>query len=89
MKKVNFPLLIGTIIVLSLIHILEKTTKMGGNTILSGGALNAVDEGSETAIANNDSVELHYTQTFKGGDEQGDETLVHTLTDNGLSLIHI
>lgn len=62
--------------------VIEKTTKMGGNTILSGGALNAVDDGSETALANKDSVELHYTQTFQGGDEQGVPTLVHTLTDN-------
>ncbi|MFV0520348.1 MAG: flavocytochrome c [Lachnospirales bacterium] len=62
--------------------VLEKTSQMGGNTILSGGAFNAVDEGSETAIANNDSVELHYKQTYEGGDMQGDETLVHTLTDN-------
>ena len=42
---------------------------MGGNTILSGGALNAVDDGSETAIKNKDSVELHYTQTYEGGDK--------------------
>lgn len=62
--------------------VIEKTSNMGGNTILSGGALNAVDDGSETAIKNNDSVEFHYTQTFEGGDEQGDPTLVHTLTDN-------
>ncbi len=62
--------------------VLEKTTQMGGNTILSGGAFNAVDEGSEEAIKNNDSVELHYTQTWEGGDKQGDEALVHTLTDN-------
>ncbi len=62
--------------------VLEKTGQMGGNTILSGGAFNAVDEGSETALKNNDSVELHYTQTWEGGDKQGDEALVHTLTDN-------
>lgn len=62
--------------------VIEKTSKMGGNTILSGGALNAVDEGSETAIANKDSVALHFQQTFDGGDQQGKEELVHILTDN-------
>lgn len=62
--------------------VIEKTTKMGGNTILSGGALNAVDDGSETAIANKDSVENHYNQTFNGGDQTGDPVLVHTLIDN-------
>lgn len=62
--------------------IIEKMPKVGGNTILAGGALNAVDEGSETAIANKDSVELHYTQTYEGGDKQGNPELVRTLTSN-------
>lgn len=65
--------------------VIEKTTKMGGNTILSGGALNAVDEGSATAIENKDSVALHYEQTFNGGDKMGDPELVHYLTDNAWS----
>lgn len=65
--------------------VIEKSSKMGGNTILSGGALNAVDDGSETAIANKDSVENHYNQTFEGGDKAGDPVLVHTLTDNAWS----
>ena len=62
--------------------VIEKTSQMGGNTILSGGALNAVDDGSETAKKNNDSVEFHYTQTWEGGDKEGVESLVHVLTDN-------
>ncbi|MDF2802451.1 MAG: flavocytochrome c [Anaerocolumna sp.] len=65
--------------------VVEKASKMGGNTILSGGALNAVDEGSETAIENKDSVENHYNQTFNGGDQAGDPVLVHTLIDNAWS----
>ncbi|MCI6040329.1 MAG: FAD-dependent oxidoreductase, partial [Clostridiales bacterium] len=39
--------------------VLEKMGKVGGNTILAGGALNAVDDRSETAIKQNDSVEWH------------------------------
>lgn len=66
----------------SSVIVLEKMPKVGGNTILSGGALNAVDEGSETAIANKDSVEKHYTQTIEGGDKQGDPELVRTLVTN-------
>lgn len=62
--------------------VIEKMPKVGGNTILAGGALNAVDDRSETAIANNDSVEWHYTQTLEGGDNQGDPLLVHTLVRN-------
>ena len=45
--------------------IIEKTARVGGDTIMAGGALNAVDEGSETAKANKDSVALHYKQTYR------------------------
>lgn len=62
--------------------VIEKTGQMGGNTIMAGGALNAVDDGSETAIANNDSVDFHYQQTFEGGDKQGDPELVRILVEN-------
>ena len=61
--------------------VLEKTPAMGGNTILSGGALNAVDEGSDIAIANNDSVELHYTQTYEGGNKAGKTELIRILVE--------
>lgn len=62
--------------------VIEKTGQMGGNTIMAGGALNAVDDGSETALANNDSVEHHYNQTYEGGDKQGDPELVRILVEN-------
>ncbi|MNJ37253.1 Urocanate reductase precursor [compost metagenome] len=65
--------------------VIEKASKMGGNTILSGGAFNAVDDGSKTALANKDSIEKHYTQTYEGGDKQGDPKLVHTLVDQAWS----
>lgn len=62
--------------------VVEKTANMGGNTALAGGALNAVDDGSETALARNDSVDFHYQQTYEGGDKQGDPELVRTLVEN-------
>ena len=62
--------------------IIEKQASVGGNTILSGGALNAVNDRSEQALAYDDSVEWHYTQTMNGGDNQGDPLLVHTLVRN-------
>ncbi|HNQ98091.1 MAG TPA: flavocytochrome c, partial [Treponemataceae bacterium] len=62
--------------------ILEKMPKVGGNTISAGGAMNAVDDGSETALKNKDSVALHYKRTFEGGDKKGDEALVKTLVEN-------
>lgn len=62
--------------------VLEKMPNVGGNTILAGGALNAVDEGSETALANEDSVQKHFDQTYEGGDKQGDPELIQTLVEN-------
>lgn len=62
--------------------VLEKMPKIGGNTILAGGALNAVDEGSETAASTDDSVQKHYDQTYEGGDKQGDPELVQILVEN-------
>ncbi len=62
--------------------VIEKTSNMGGNTTLAGGAFNAVDDGSEIALARNDSVDLYYEQTFHGGDQQGDPELVRTLVEN-------
>ena len=51
--------------------ILEKTNSVGGNTIMSGGALNAVDNGSRIAKQHDDSTERHFEQTYNGGDQQG------------------
>lgn len=65
--------------------VVEKMPKVGGNTILAGGAMNAVDDRSETAIANNDSVEWHFQQTYAGGDYAADPVLVHTLVSDAWS----
>ena len=62
--------------------VIEKQASIGGNTILSGGAFNAVKDGSEEAVANEDSVEKHYEQTIKGGDNEGDPALVRTMVEN-------
>ncbi len=62
--------------------VVEKMPKVGGNTILAGGAVNAVEDRSEFAIKQNDSVYWHYYQTLSGGDWQGDPELVMTLVEN-------
>ena len=67
--------------------VVEKMPKVGGNTILAGGAVNAVEDRSEFAIKQNDSVYWHYTQTLKGGDYQGDPELVMTLVSNAYDAI--
>lgn len=67
--------------------VVEKMPKVGGNTILAGGAVNAVEDRSEFAIKQNDSVYWHYTQTLAGGDYQGDPELVWTLVSNAYDAI--
>lgn len=67
--------------------VVEKMPKVGGNTILAGGAVNAVEDRSEFAIKQNDSVYWHYTQTLEGGDYQGDPELVWTLVSNAYDAI--
>lgn len=62
--------------------VVEKMPKVGGNTILAGGAVNAVEDRSEFAVKQNDSVYWHYWQTLNGGDWQGDPELVMTLVSN-------
>ena len=67
--------------------VIEKSGNMGGNTILSGGAFNAVEDGSEMAASTNDSVELHYTQTYEGGDKQAKPELVRILVEKAWSAV--
>ena len=67
--------------------VVEKMPKVGGNTILAGGAVNAVNDRSEFAIKQNASVYWHYTQTLKGGDYQGNPELVMTLVSNAYDAI--
>lgn len=62
--------------------VVEKMSKEGGNTILAGGALNAVENGSEMAKKHKDSTDLHYKQTLEGGDNKGNPKLVRVLVDN-------
>ncbi|MBQ4609683.1 MAG: flavocytochrome c [Clostridia bacterium] len=67
--------------------VVEKMPKVGGNTILAGGAVNAVEDRSEFAVKQNDSVYWHYWQTLNGGDWQGDPELVMTLVENAYDAI--
>ena len=62
--------------------VLEKMPRLGGNTILSGGALNAVDPGRQSKQGIEDSIDKHFTQTFEGGDKLANQDLVRTLAEN-------
>lgn len=62
--------------------VIEKMPKVGGNTIISGAAFNAVDPKRQKAQGIEDSIEKHYTQTYEGGDKKGNPKLIRTLVEN-------
>lgn len=64
--------------------LLEKLPRLGGNTILAGGAYNAADPERQRAQGIEDSVEKHFEHTFKGGGEIADPALVRLLVENAL-----
>jgi flavocytochrome c len=64
--------------------VLEKMPRAGGNTIISGAAYNAVDPGRQRPLGIDDSIDLHFTQTWEGGDKVGDPVLVRTLVEGAL-----
>ena len=62
--------------------VLEKMPKVGGSTLISGSAFNAVAPDRQEAQNIEDSIELHYTQTLEGGDNEANPELVRTLVEN-------
>jgi len=67
--------------------LVEKMPNVGGNTIISGSAFNAVDPKRQSAQGIEDSVEKHFQQTYEGGDKQGDPELVRVLVENAYPTI--
>jgi len=67
--------------------VLEKMPMVGGNTIISGAAYNAVDPKRQSAQGIEDSVEKHYIQTYEGGDRLAKPELVRTLVENAYSAL--
>jgi flavocytochrome c len=61
--------------------VLEKMPMVGGNTIRSGAAYNAVDPKRQLAQGIEDSTEKHYTHTYEGGDRLGKPEMVKTLIE--------
>lgn len=61
--------------------VIEKMPKVGGNTIISGAAYNAVDPKRQKAKGIEDSVDKHFTQTYEGGDKMAKPELVRTLVE--------
>lgn len=63
--------------------LIEKMPRLGGNTVLAGGAYNAVDPKRQKPQGIEDSIDLHYQHTYEGGDKKGDPKLVRILVENG------
>ncbi|NLN49289.1 MAG: flavocytochrome c [Clostridiales bacterium] len=61
--------------------VLEKMPLVGGNTIISGAAYNAVDPKRQSAQGIEDSIDKHYIQTYEGGDKLAKPELVRTLVE--------
>jgi len=67
--------------------VVEKMPRLGGNTIISGSAYNAVDPGRQSKQGIEDSIEKHITQTYEGGDKKGNLELITTLAENAYPAI--
>lgn len=62
--------------------VLEKMSFLGGNTLISGGELNAPDTWIQEKLGIEDSIDQYKEDTLKGGDYEGDEDLVTVLANN-------
>ena len=67
------------------VAIVEKMPTVGGNTLISGGEMNAPGNWVQKNLGiTGDSVEVYYNDTMKGGDNIGDPKLVHLMAEKAL-----
>lgn len=67
------------------VAILEKLPAVGGNTLISGGEMNAPGNWVQKNLGiTGDSVEAYYEDTMKGGDYVGDPHLVKIMAERAL-----
>lgn len=66
--------------------IIEKMPTVGGNTLISGGEMNAPGNWVQKKLGiKGDSFESYYEDTMKGGDNLGDPKMVRILAENALN----
>lgn len=65
--------------------VIEKMENCGGNTMRSGGTLNAVDPERQLEQGIVDSLELYVKNTYEGGGEKGNLELIRKLCENSKS----
>lgn len=67
------------------VALIEKMPTVGGNTLISGGEMNAPDNWVQKKLGiKGDSVESYYEDTMKGGDNVGDPKMVRIMAENAL-----
>lgn len=67
------------------VAIIEKMPAVGGNTLISGGEMNAPGNWVQKKLGiKGDSVEAYYEDTMKGGDNLGDPKLVRIMAEHAL-----
>lgn len=65
--------------------LLEKMPAVGGNSLISGAEMNVAKNWVQPKLGiNDDSPELHATDTFKGGDGKGDMKVINVMTHKAL-----
>ena len=65
--------------------LLEKMPAVGGNSLISGAEMNVAKNWVQPKLGiNDDSPELHATDTFKGGDGKGDMKVINVMTHQAL-----
>lgn len=67
------------------VALLEKMPSVGGNSLVSGAEMAAANNWVQQKLGiTGDSVELHFQDTMKGGDNKGDPAVVRTMVENAL-----
>lgn len=67
--------------------LVEKMPFVGGNTARATGGLNAAGTTFQKEAGIEDTVEVHYTDTMKGGEELNDPELVKFMTENAADAV--
>ncbi len=66
------------------VAVIEKMSRIGGNSVTAGGTFNAVDPPRQGALGIQDSIDLHFQQTLEGGEYRGHPAKVRYLVEHAL-----
>lgn len=67
--------------------LIEKTSMLGGNTNYATGGINAANTKIQKKLGIEDSAELYFADTMKGGKQKNNKDLVKVLTTNSSGII--